>query len=284
MRSIAFLLGVGLFGVDSALAGPCKPQTSTTDVGTSTSIDPITQSGTATAGETSVVASSKTLTETIATTLSSETTTATIIPTSETETTTVVSGTTVAIVTASSETETTTTAESTTTAPIATPTFTIVGGGGSVNGSPIKGIDQDGSIMLFNPERGSPRIRTFILDPDTGRLRDKDTGVYVCAYYGLAESPSDPAYFGFCQNGNTGPGMVYDYLTCEIVNGKLACTTPKASCSGDGDEDITCVSDPSSGLNNQFYYKYDAGNGDYLYISSGSPSSYTPVDIVAQDA
>ncbi|QPC78048.1 hypothetical protein HYE68_008800 [Fusarium pseudograminearum] len=276
MRSIAFLLATGLFGVDSALAGPCKPQTSSknwltivclssaTDVGTSTSIDPITQSGTATAGETSVVASSKTLTETIATTLSSETTTATIIPTSETETTT--------------------TAESTTTAPIATPTFTIVGGGGSVNGSPIKAIDQDGSIMLFNPERGSPRIRTFILDPDTGRLRDKDTGVSVCAYYGLAESPSDPAYFGFCQNGNTGPGMVYDYLTCGIVTGKLACTAPKASCSGDGDEDITCVSDRSSGLNTQFYYKYDAGNGDYLYISSGSPSSYTPVDIVAQDA
>ncbi|KAM0297058.1 hypothetical protein ACHAPM_009927 [Fusarium culmorum] len=282
MRSIAFLLAIGLVGVDSALAGPCKPQTSTTDAGTSTSIDSTTQSRTATAGGTST-ASSEALTETIATTLSSETTTA-IITTSETEPTTVASGTTVAIVTSSSETETTTTTEVTTTAPLATPTFTIVGGGGSVNGSPIKGVDGDGSIMLFNPERGNSRIRTFILSPDTGRLRDKDTRVSVCAYYGFAESPSDPAYFGFCQNGNTGPGMVYDYLTCEIANGKLACTAPKASCSGDGDEDITCVSDPSSGVNNQFYYKYDAGNGDYLYISSGSPSSYTPVDIVAQDA
>ncbi|WXC44363.1 hypothetical protein QX201_004098 [Fusarium graminearum] len=174
--------------------------------------------------------------------------------------------------------------EFTTTAPLTTPTFTLVGGGGSVNGDPIKGIDQQGTIMLFNPERGTQRIRTFILDPQTGRLRDRDTGVSVCAYYDFAESPSDPVHFGFCQNGNTGPGMYYDYLTCEIVNGKLACTAPKASCSGDGFEDISCVSDPTSGLNNQFYYKYDARNGDYLYISSGSPSSYTPVDIIVQEA
>ncbi|CAG2009636.1 unnamed protein product [Fusarium graminearum] len=289
MRSMAFMLAIGLFGVDSVLAGPCKPQTSifvspATNAETSGSIDSTAQSSTATVGETSATASSGTLTEIISTTVSSETTTAIIITTSETEIATTASGATVTIVTASSDTETTTTAEFTTTAPLTTPTFTLVGGGGSVNGDPIKGIDQQGTIMLFNPERGTQRIRTFILDPQTGRLRDRDTGVSVCAYYDFAESPSDPVHFGFCQNGNTGPGMYYDYLTCEIVNGKLACTAPKASCSGDGFEDISCVSDPTSGLNNQFYYKYDAGNGDYLYISSGSPSSYTPVDIIVQEA
>ncbi|KAG8677802.1 hypothetical protein FPOAC2_03942 [Fusarium poae] len=273
MRSFAFLLAIGLFGVDSALAGPCKPRASTMDAATSTSIDSTMQSITTTAGETTTVASSETLTETVATTVALDTTTAITITASETETTTTASE------------AVTTTAEVTTTAPLATPTFTIVGGGGSVSGSPIKGTGQDGSVMLFNPEGGNARTRTFTLDPKTGRLRDKDTGISICAYYGLANSPSDPAYFSFCQNGNIGPNLAYEYLTCDIVDGKLACTSPRGSCPMDDDGNfLGCFTDPAGGMNNQFYYQYKAGAGYYLFISSGNPSGYTPVDIIAQNA
>ncbi|RGP69696.1 hypothetical protein FSPOR_4508 [Fusarium sporotrichioides] len=248
MRSVAFLLATGL-GLDFALAGPCKPRTS----------------------------------ETVATTVASDTTAAIIITSSEVETTTAALDTSIATTTTTSEGETTT-AEVTTTAPAATPTFTIVGRGGSVNGAPLQGVDQDGSILLFNPESGNARTRTFILDPDTGRLRDKDTGTTVCAYYGFADSPSAPANIGYCQNGNTGPNRYYDYLTCEIVGGNLACTAPKASCPEDEDGNQTCVTDSTGGVNNQFYYKYQSGSGYYLYISSGNPGGYTSVDILAQSS
>ncbi|XEV01307.1 hypothetical protein FSHL1_006594 [Fusarium sambucinum] len=252
---------IGLFGFDSALAGPCKPRT--TDAVTSTLVDSTTQSPTTTVGETSAV-SSETLTDTVATTIAVDTTTA--------------------ITTTAPEAESTTTAEVTTTAPLATPTFTIVANGGSVNGAPLQGVDQDGSVMLFNPQRGTLRTRTLTLDPNTGRLRDKDTGNSVCAYYGSANSPSDPAYFGYCQNGNTGPNRDFDYLTCEIGNGKLSCTAPKASCPTDDDGNfLGCTTDPGGEVNNQFYYKYDTGNGYYLYISSGNPTGFTPIDLNVQN-
>ncbi|KAM0233556.1 hypothetical protein ACHAP5_010354 [Fusarium lateritium] len=199
------------------------------------------------------------------------TTTAEIITTEETTTT-------AAVTTSDSE------AESTTTAALATPTFAIVGGGGSINGSPLKGTDQDGTVLLFNPQGGNSRSRTFILDPNTGRIRDKDTGVLVCAYYGYSTSPSSPAYIAFCQRGNTGPNMYYDYLTCKIAGGKLGCTAPRASCTDDDNGFTTCVTDPGNDMNDQFYYKFQSGSGEYLYISSGSPSGYTAVDIIAQES
>ncbi|KAH7002793.1 hypothetical protein EDB82DRAFT_453927 [Fusarium venenatum] len=257
-------MAIGLFGLDSTLAGPCKARTSTTDAVTSTLADSTTQSPTTTAGEISAVASSETLTGTVATTIALDTT--------------------AAITTTTSETETTTAAAVTTAAPLATPNFTITGDGGSVNGGPLQGVDQNGSVMLFCPEGGNLRTRTLTLDPKTGRLRDKYTGNSVCVYYGSANSPSDPAYFGYCQNGNTGPNTAFDYVTRDIFNGKLACTAPKASCPTDDDGNpLGCSTDPSSDVHNQFYYKYEARNGYYLYISSGSPSCFTPIDLNVHD-
>ncbi|RGP80585.1 hypothetical protein FLONG3_1324 [Fusarium longipes] len=285
MRSNVLLLAVGFFVADSALAGPCKPLTSATDAGPSTSVDSATQSDTTTQ-ETSALTTSETLFESITTTTVPDITTATSIDSQTTATT-------YATIT-TSETETTTSAEAittvseaetTTTAPVATPTFSIVGGGGSINGAPLKGVDQDGSTMLFNPEAGTSRPRTFILDPTTGRLKDKDTGIFVCAYYGDASSPSDPANIAFCQSHNTGPNTAYDYLTCQIASGKLVCTAPKASCPVDDDGlPLGCSTAPTSDLNNQFYYRYQQGAGDYLFISSGNPGGYTSVDIIAQES
>jgi len=159
-----------------------------------------------------------------------------------------------------------------------------VGGGGAIQGAPLQGVDQDGTALLFNPQAGNLRTRTVILDPNTGRLRDKDTGVQICAYYADAETTSDPAKIAFCQNGNTGPNMAYDYLTCQIVSGSLSCTAPQAACpTDDNGFPIGCTT-VSGQVNNQFYYKTQAGAGTYLYISSGSPSGYTPVNIIAQES
>lgn len=218
-----------------------------------------------------------------------------IVPVASSETS-IEAGTTTAIASdtaTASEAETTTAAEittttaqveSTTTAAVATPTFTIVGGGGSVQGQPLKGVDQDGSIFLFKPQFGNPVARTFILDPDTGRLRDENTGTLVCAYYGYTNTPSDPANVGYCQTGNTGPNMYYDYLTCQVVSGKLTCTAPKAACPTDDDGNQSCTTQAGSDVNNQFYYKFTPGAGDYLYISSGSPAGYISIDVLAQES
>ncbi|KAF5605705.1 hypothetical protein FPCIR_397 [Fusarium pseudocircinatum] len=223
-----------------------------------------------TAEESSTVSVSETSIETGTTITTAPDTTAT----SEVETTIVAEVTT-----------TTTGAESTTTTAVATPTFTIVGGGGAIQGAPLKGIDQDGSILLFNPLVGNSRTRTIILDPDTGRLRDKDTGILLCAYYGSANSPDDPANIAFCQNGNTGLNTPYEYMTCQIVSGKLTCTAPKGQCPTDDDGNfLGCTTESFSGENNQFYYKAQPGAGDYLFISSGTPAGYTAVDIIAQEA
>ncbi|KAI7763887.1 hypothetical protein LZL87_006269 [Fusarium oxysporum] len=283
MRSNVLLLAIGLLVADSALAGPCKPKSSTSETAISTSIVSTTQP-TTTAEKTPTVASSETSIETGTITTTASDTTAT----SEAETTTAAEVTTTTAeadtTTAVESTTTTAEAESTTTAAVATPTFTIVGGGGAVQGSPLKGIDQDGSILLFNPQTGNSRTRTLILDPDTGRLRDKDTGILVCAYYGSANSPDDPANFAYCQNGNTGLNKLYEYMTCQIVSGKLSCTAPKGACPTDDDGNFQgCTTESFSGENNQFYYRNQAGAGDYLYISSGSPAGYTAIDVIAQE-
>ncbi|PNP74565.1 hypothetical protein FNYG_12188 [Fusarium nygamai] len=259
MRSKMLLLAVGLLVADFALASPCKPRSSTSEISMSATVASTTAEGSSTVSvsETSI-----------------ETGTTITTATSEVETTTV-----------AGVTATTAEAESTTTTAVATPTFTIVGGGGAIQGAPLKGTDQDGSILLFIPQVGNSRTRTIILDPDTGRLRDKDTGILLCAYYGSANSPEDPANIALCQNGNTGLNMPYEYMTCQIASGKLTCTAPKGQCPTDDDGNfLGCTTESFSGENNQFYYKAQPGAGDYLFISSGSPAGYTAVDIIAQEA
>ncbi|RSM17221.1 hypothetical protein CDV31_003936 [Fusarium ambrosium] len=274
MRSNVLFLAIGLLVADSALAGPCKPRSSTSETSIVSTTQPTTAAETSTetsieTGTTTAIASDTTTTSEAETTTAAEITTTT----AQAESTTTAEVTT-----------TTSQAESTTTTAVATPTFTIVGGGGSVQGQPLKGVDQDGSIFLFNPQSGGSVARTFILDPDTGRLRDKNTGIHVCAYYGSTNTPSDPANIGYCQTGNTGPDSYYDYLTCQVVSGKLTCTAPKAACPTDDDGFQSCTTQAGSDVNNQFYYKFTPGNGDYLYISSGSPAGYTSIDALAQES
>ncbi|RBQ66162.1 hypothetical protein FVER14953_08831 [Fusarium verticillioides] len=280
MRSKILLLAIGLLVADSALASPCRPRSSTSEISMSATVASTTaeESSTVSVSETSIETGT-TITTAPDTTLTSEVVTTTLAEltttTSEAETTT----------TAAESTTTTAEAESTTTTAAATPTFTIVGGGGAIQGAPLKGTGQDGSILLFNPQVGNSRTRTIILDPNTGRLRDKDTGILLCAYYGSANSPDDPANIAFCQNGNTGINTAYEYMTCRIFGGKLSCTAPKGQCPTDDDGNfLGCTTESFSGENNQFYYKAQPGAGDYLFISSGSLVGYTAVDIIAQEA
>ncbi|QKD60789.2 uncharacterized protein FOBCDRAFT_207508 [Fusarium oxysporum Fo47] len=106
----------------------------------------------------------------------------------------------------------------------------------------------------------------------------------ICAYYGSANTIFDPANFAFCQNGNTGPNTAFDYMTCQIVSGKLSCTAPQAACPTDDDGVSLGCTTVDGQLNNEFYYKTQPGLGTYLYISSGSPNGYTPVNVIAQEA
>ncbi|RKK99396.1 hypothetical protein BFJ68_g13272 [Fusarium oxysporum] len=182
------------------------------------------------------------------------------VASSETSTETGAITTTAPDTTAASEAETTTAVESTTTTAEAESTTTT-------------------AVALYKA-----RTRTIILDPDTGRLRDKDTGIQICAYYGSANTIFDPANFAFCQNGNTGPNTSFDYMTCQIVSGKLSCTAPQAACPTDDDGVSLGCTTVDGQLNNEFYYKTQPGLGTYLYISSGSPNGYTPVNVIAQEA
>ncbi|KAF4943688.1 hypothetical protein FGADI_13238 [Fusarium gaditjirri] len=168
------------------------------------------------------------------------------------------------------------------TAPESTPTYTIIGGSGSVNNSLIQCINQDGSTVIINSVIGSLTLRSYTLDTTTGRLQDTVSGNYPCAYYISAPSTDTPPQIANCQTGTTGPNNYYDYLNCQINNGTVSCTAPRAYCITDDDNVITtCVAVPGEGVNNQFYYQYRSGVGDYLFISTGSPSGYTPTSLKA---
>ncbi|KAG4267589.1 hypothetical protein FPRO04_12744 [Fusarium proliferatum] len=251
------------------------------DTATTTSIASTTQPTTA-AEETSTVVSSKAFTEanttttiatissdtTTAVTSDNETTPATDITTADITTTTTSEAkitTTTETTTATSEPESTTTTEatttaeattttsgakSTTTAPIATPTFTIVGGSGSVNGASLKAPANKARKWYFQTaETSLPRP--------------------------LSSIPTSAEF--------------YQYLNCQVMAGKLACTAPKSQCIMDGNGNVLgCLTVPDSGLpsdvNSQFYYQYMSGSGDYLYVSTGSPSGYKSTDLIAQEA
>lgn len=177
---------------------------------------------------------------------------------------------------------TTTAAESTSTAPESTPTYIIVGGSGSVNNDPIEGINQEGSFVIINPVFQGLTVRSYVLDTSTGRLQDTASGNYLCAYYGYSSTTSAPPYAANCQTGTTGPNNYYDYLNCQIVDGTVSCTAPRAYCATDDFGPDNCVTASGEGVNDQFYYQHRSSGGDYLFISTGSPNGYTPTSLKVQ--
>jgi hypothetical protein len=175
-------------------------------------------------------------------------------------------------------------AESTSTAPQSTPTYHILGGSGSINNAPIRGIDNDGTLVLINPIVDGFPVRSYRLDTATGRLQDTASGNYLCAYYPNSPSTSSPPLVANCQRVTTGPDNYYDYLKCQIVDGNVSCTAPRAYCTMDDNTGLdNCVTVSGEGENNQFYYQYRSIGGYYLFISSGSPNGYTPTTLKVEE-
>ncbi|EXL45885.1 hypothetical protein FOCG_13238 [Fusarium oxysporum f. sp. radicis-lycopersici 26381] len=182
------------------------------------------------------------------------------VASSETSTETGAITTTAPDTTAASEAETTTAVESTTTTAEAESTTTT-------------------AVALYKARPSQASTKMVASCYSTLKLE-----LAICAYYGSANTIFDPANFAFCQNGNTGPNTAFDYMTCQIVSGKLSCTAPQAACPTDDDGVSLGCTTVDGQLNNEFYYKTQPGLGTYLYISSGSPNGYTPVNVIAQEA
>ncbi|SCV47030.1 uncharacterized protein FFB14_09567 [Fusarium fujikuroi] len=275
MHCNIFLLAVSLIA-DAAFASPCKPQGTTTVTTTSDVTSTVESSITTIVEDTTTAVASET-TEVSSTTDVSVTTTlesSTAAATSSDATT----------VTSEAE---TTTAASTSTAPAANPTYSLLATGGNLNNAQPQGNIEMTSVLVFNPalpQTGG--IRTFNIEPSTGRLQDANGGTYVCAYFGSSPNTSTPPTIAYCNPTNTGTNKAYDYLTCEVVRGKLSCTAPQTICQEDEDIGLSCLT-PQDDVYDQFFTERRVtgmGTTDFWYISTGSPSGFNPISITAAQA
>ena len=118
----------------------------------------------------------------------------------------------------------------------------------------FQGFDIEADIVMFNPPLSSGlRPRTYILEPSTGRVKDRDTGRYLCGAYEWTGTV-EPAFVFSCY-GTPGPNQITEYLTCRIARGKLSCTVPQTVCYQEEiGMEVTC--ETSSG--NEIY--------DHLYL------------------
>ncbi|KAG5784377.1 hypothetical protein H9Q69_010566 [Fusarium xylarioides] len=266
MHCNVFLLAVG-FIADAAMASPCKPS-GTTSAATSDVTRATESSVTTTLGDTTTTIASET-SELLTTTGLSLTTTL-----EGSVTTTAASGTT----TVTSE------AETTSTAPAANPTYSLLANGGNLNNAQPQGNIEMTSVLVFNPalpQTGG--IRTFNIEPSTGRLQDANGGTYVCAYYGSSPDTSSPPTIAYCNPSHTGTNKGYDYLKCEVVGEVFSCTAPQTFCQDDEDIGLSCLT-PQDDVYDQFFTERRVtgmGTTDFWYIGSGSPSGLDPISITA---
>ncbi|KAJ4138728.1 hypothetical protein NW768_002596 [Fusarium equiseti] len=288
MRSNVLVLGIGLFIADSALAGPCKPRTS----------KELTVTSTATAETaTTVLQTSTAVLSEISTTVSTDVTSATTVAvetaltTSEAETSTAIDSRITADTTATTDTtvvaDTTTVAdttvpETTTTAVIPVATYSFVVRGSPIDGATPQGNDEKGSTLTFTPDFYESRDRTYVIEPSTGRLQDTDTGTYVCVNHRATSTTSTPDLVANCgPDDQIGNDSFYDFMTCEVANGFLSCTAPRATCEFDIDlGDEVCTSGP--GVIDQFYYQRRPAGANVWFIGSADiDAGYTSIALAA---
>ncbi|KAF5700733.1 hypothetical protein FGLOB1_10613 [Fusarium globosum] len=276
MHCNIFLLAVSLIA-DAAFASPCKPQGTTTVATTSDLTSTVESSITTFVEDSTTVAASET-------TEASSTTEASVTTTLESSTAAATSS---DATTVTSEAEITTTAASTSTAPAANPTYSLLASGGNLNNVQPQGNIEMTSVLVFNPSNPQTGgIRTFNIEPSTGRLQDANGGTYVCAYFGSSPNTSTPPTIAYCNPTNTGTNKAYDYLTCEVVGGTLSCTAPQTICQEDEDIGLSCLT-PQDDVYDQFSTERRVtgmGTTDFWYISTGSPSGFNPISITAAQA
>ena len=173
--------------------------------------------------------------------------------------------------------------ETTTTAAEAIPTFQIIGSGGAADGAVLQGSDNtEVSIVMFNPGSSNGlRPRTYILEPGTGRVKDRDDGRYLCGNY-QCSNMVDPAYTFAC-SGTPGPNQTNEYLICRIVRGKLICTVPQTVCyQEDIGLEVTCETSYSNEIFDHLYLTV-VGEQFILIGRGGLGSPYVPIDLTAQE-
>ncbi|PNP76044.1 hypothetical protein FNYG_10602 [Fusarium nygamai] len=270
------LLAVGLIA-DAVMASPCKPS-GTTSAATSDVARGTESSVTATLGD---------ITTTIASETSELPTTAGLSVTTTLEgsvTVTTASGTSTVTSEAETSVVTTSEAETTSTAPVANPTYSLLANGGNLNNAQPQGNIEMTSVLVFNPalpQTGG--IRTFNIEPSTGRLRDTNGGTYVCAYYGSSPDTSSPPTIAYCNPSHTGTNEGYDYLKCEVVGGVFSCTAPQTTCQNGEGIGLSCTT-PQDDVYDQFFTERRVtgmGTTDFWYIGTGSPSGFNLVSITA---
>ncbi|KAF4456637.1 hypothetical protein F53441_1295 [Fusarium austroafricanum] len=313
-------LGVGLFIARSALASPCKPRSSASDALTTTTFaatEPTSTSVSTTTDISSKTTSTITVETTVATSDASETigigsiTTATseaestTISQAETTTTsdhesttaapdssetTTIGGTTTATSEAESTTtaDTTTTTEGTTTAAVAAPTFSILAGSAPVTGAVLQAQTQQPSYPAFNPSFNSMSApysaRTWILDPNTGHVKDKATGSHLCAYYLFVNQNGGAPSISTCvYDQNPGLNSMYGYLSCQIANGQLSCTAPKTVCN-EVDGNLDCITAPGQeNAYNQIVARESRTSNAYLAIYETTPNGWSTMALNVQE-
>lgn len=247
-----------------------EPSSHTTELETTTATSVVETAATSDAYTTTMATEeAHTTTDIIMTATSDEQTTTTVA--SETQTTTDI------ITTTTLETETTTTAAE------AIPTFQIIGSGGAADGAALQGHDNPDAIaLMFNPGPSNGfRPRTYILEPGTGRVKDRDNGRYLCGNYQWSNTV-DPAYTFAC-SGTPGPNQINDYLTCRIVRGKLLCTVPQTICYQEEiGLEVTCETSSSNEIFDHLYLTV-VGEQYILIGRGGLGSAYVPIDLIAQE-
>ncbi|KAH7276196.1 hypothetical protein B0J15DRAFT_558361, partial [Fusarium solani] len=269
----SLLLALSLVCIESAIAGPCKPGTTSTLTSSSE-----------TESATSHTASSTTVVTTDSTTSGSGTdsTTASLTLTeSSTESTTFLS--TTSSVSVSSDSTTLSTSEASTSLSTQTSTtstspqpdstgFNIIPGSGSAASGFLKVRTLLGGEVYFNNPYTTYQTGVFVVSGATRRLIERGSQS-ICAYFRTGRGYGD---LNGCRP-ETDPDLRLVPLTCQLTaSAKLQCSVPGKFCYYQGDM-LTC---DDRGTYSSLYLDTLSGAG-YRVIIGPSDLNWSPVELVA---
>ncbi|KAH7235477.1 hypothetical protein BKA59DRAFT_278240 [Fusarium tricinctum] len=289
MPSNIFLsMAVGLIGLSSVAAGPCKPlssanplTSSATEILSASTVESVAiEASTATESLVSDTVTSTVIAATTTDLSLTLSTTATSADTTTLLTTEISADTTVLTATLTlPETTTLETTTATSEAPAGPTGFFIVAGPGAALGKKLETSEFTGGPVIFDANRAAVfEPRRFVLDESTGRLQRN--GMSLCAlfnYYNknvatITQCDTESYYYGT------------SYLTCgqsATPGSTLRCSMVRLDCVSRGPSGQACteVTEPGTAWNGQFYT--DTLDGE-SYLSVGVDNlggRYSPVDL-----